>query len=147
MMMMFLRGALPLCVMVLGTSCKQASSADETPSPPPKPLPGNVVHGTVNYAGQERGLSLYVGLIREQESTPYVARQIKWPTFPASYAFPNVPPGKYTVTSYLSTGTDHPAGPDPKDPYSPPLTITVATEGVVEGDLTLLDPSSRSTVQ
>ena len=34
MMMMFLRGALPLCVMVLGTSCKQASSADETPSPP-----------------------------------------------------------------------------------------------------------------
>ena len=51
----------------------------------------------MNYAGQERGLSLYVGLIREQESTPRrAADQVA--TFPASYAFPNVP-GKYTVTA------------------------------------------------
>lgn len=98
------------------------------------------VHGTVRYAGAARGTSLYIGLSAQKGEPPKLARQIKWPTYPARFAFIDVPPGDYFLSGYLAMGPDHATGPQQgQDPVIAPIAVKVTAGATSEHELTIDD--------
>lgn len=139
--------ALPL----LGACDRSDSDAGPRPSavaPAPSARVSELGHvrGSVSYAGHATGPSVYVGLFRDgggdkPVGAPDYAQQIKWPDFPVTYSFRDVPAGKYVVMAYLSANGEHPTAPDvATDPVAPFAPVIVTVGAAVKQDLTLSGP-------
>jgi len=110
-----------------------ASEASDTP--------GSVA-GTATYNGAKKGpLYLTVYPSFPPQGMPSGIGAVNSPTWPGSnnYTITNVDPGKYVVLSYISVGTDHNMGPQPGDPVSQPVPVTIEAGKQAKADLVLAD--------
>ncbi len=107
-------------------------------------LPGSLT-GNATYAGTAKGplyLTLYPSL--PPVGNPSGIGAVNSPTWPGSnaYGIANVDPGRYFVLSYISVGSDHNMGPQPGDPVSQPVPVTITSGGQAKQDIVLADQNT-----
>ena len=122
-----------------GPSAEDASASDEQAV-----SVNTTVSGTVSYTGTRMG-ALYVGLLfldGPPRPPVAVAAPIEHPKFPQAFKIGDVPPGRYSVVSFMDLAPLNPARPGDEDPQSSGTAFNAADVVVVVAGT----PAEQSTV-